>query len=51
MLTINLEFKSPAMNVVSDIVTVLKNVEIIALFTAIFILGKWIPIYMHWVDN
>lgn len=40
MLGINLEFKSPARNVVSDVLTVLKKVEVIALFISCFILGK-----------
>lgn len=46
MLTINLEFKSPAQNVVADVLTVLRKVEIIALFITCFILGKlfWLTI-------
>ena len=40
MLTINLEFKSPATNVLADVMTVLKKVEIIALFITCFILGE-----------
>lgn len=40
MLTINLEFKAPATNVLSDVLTVLKKVEIVALFITCFILGK-----------
>lgn len=40
MLAINLEFKSPATNVVRDVFTVLRNIEAAALFIACFILGK-----------
>jgi hypothetical protein len=40
MLTINLEFKSPANNVVADVMSVMRNVEIVALFIAIFVLGQ-----------
>lgn len=40
MLTINLEFKAPAKNVVADVMEVLKKVEIMALLFAIFIMGK-----------
>jgi hypothetical protein len=40
MLTMNLEFKSPAHNVLSDVVSVMRNVELVALFIAIFVLGK-----------
>lgn len=40
MLLINLEFKVPAQNVVRDVVSVLTNIEVTALLTACFILGK-----------
>ena len=46
MLMINLEFKAPANNVVSDVVSVLKNVEVVALLTACFILGMKMMIFM-----
>lgn len=39
MLAINLEFKSPAKNVVGDVISVLKNIEIVALLLACFVLG------------
>jgi hypothetical protein len=39
MLWIDLEFKAPASNVFSDVVLVLKNVEIAALLAACFVLG------------
>jgi hypothetical protein len=39
MLTMNLEFKAPATNIVSDIMTVMKNIEIVALFIITFVLG------------
>jgi hypothetical protein len=40
ILTMNLEFKSPATNVVSDVVSVMRNIEIVALFIVIFVLGQ-----------
>lgn len=40
MLTIDLEFKAPAKNVVHDVMNVLKKVEILALFFTCFILGQ-----------
>lgn len=40
MLAINLEFKAPATNVLNDVITVLSNIEMVALFIACFILGK-----------
>lgn len=42
MLFINLEFKTPAASVVSDVISVLKKMELIALFIACFILGKFL---------
>jgi hypothetical protein len=39
MLTMNLEFKSPAANVLSDVMSVIRNVELVALFIVIFVLG------------
>ncbi|KAK2582249.1 hypothetical protein KPH14_004595 [Odynerus spinipes] len=52
MLAINLEFKSPATNVVSDVLTVLRNVEVVALFIACFILGTawgYIESFLFWL--
>ncbi|XP_046473619.1 uncharacterized protein [Neodiprion pinetum] len=52
MLTINLEFKSPANNVVSDVMSVLKNIEIVALFIACFVLGTawgYIESFLFWL--
>ncbi|XP_069689213.1 major facilitator superfamily domain-containing protein 6-like [Periplaneta americana] len=52
MLTINLEFKAPATNVVSDVMLVLKNIEIVALFIAIFVLGTawgYIESFLFWL--
>ena len=40
MLSIDLEFKQPAQNLLEDVITVFKNVEIVALFIACFIMGK-----------
>jgi len=40
MLWINLEFKSGADNVVTDVTAVLKQIQVIALMIASFILGK-----------
>jgi len=39
MLTMNLEFKAPATNIVSDVMSVMRNVEIVALFVIVFVLG------------
>ncbi|KAK9504834.1 hypothetical protein O3M35_009014 [Rhynocoris fuscipes] len=52
MLTINLEFKAPATNVLSDVLTVLKKVEIVALFITCFILGTawgYIESFLFWL--
>lgn len=52
MLTINLEFKAPATNVVADVVTVLKKIEIVALFITCFILGTawgYIESFLFWL--
>lgn len=40
MMFINLEFKTPAASIVADVVSVLKKLELIALFFACFVLGK-----------
>jgi hypothetical protein len=39
MLFINLEFKKPAQSVVSDVISVLRKMELIVLFVACLILG------------
>nr|XP_003706892.1 PREDICTED: uncharacterized protein LOC100883226 [Megachile rotundata] len=52
MLAINLEFKSPATNVISDVFTVLRNIEAVALFIACFILGTawgYIESFLFWL--
>ncbi|XP_015112689.1 uncharacterized protein LOC107038226 [Diachasma alloeum] len=52
MLMINLEFKSPSPNVVRHVITVLKNVEIIALLVAVFILGiawGYLESFLFWL--
>ena len=41
MLFINLEFKKAASNVISDAIQVLKNLEVIALLIACFVLGEF----------
>lgn len=51
MLTINLEFKTGAKNVVTDVLNVLKNVEIIALLVSCFVLGTawgYIESFLFW---
>ncbi|XP_057330117.1 uncharacterized protein LOC130670705 [Microplitis mediator] len=51
MLAINLEFKSPAHNVLSDVISVLKNVEIVALLLACFMLGTawgYVESFLFW---
>lgn len=40
MLSIDLEFKQPAQNLLEDVISVFRNVEIVALFIACFIMGK-----------
>lgn len=42
MLTINLEFKAPAANVLADVLSVLRKIEIVALFITCFILGNYL---------
>ncbi|XP_077298637.1 uncharacterized protein LOC143919921 [Arctopsyche grandis] len=52
MLTINLEFKPPAKNLMSDVISVLKHFEIIVLFVAVFILGMawgYIESFLFWL--
>ncbi|XP_066601074.1 uncharacterized protein [Prorops nasuta] len=52
MLTINLQFKAPASNVVSDVLSVLKNVEVVALLVACFVLGTawgYIESFLFWL--
>ncbi|XP_014207853.1 uncharacterized protein LOC106638959 [Copidosoma floridanum] len=52
MLLINLEFKAPAANVVNDVVSVLKNIEVVALLTACFVLGTawgYIESFLFWL--
>ncbi|XP_053978995.1 uncharacterized protein LOC128876555 [Hylaeus volcanicus] len=52
MLAINLEFKSPASNIVRDVFTVLRNIEAAALFIACFILGTawgYIESFLFWL--
>ena len=41
MLFINLEFKKPAHSVISDVLSVLKKVELLLLFVACLVLGWW----------
>ncbi|KAK7863740.1 hypothetical protein R5R35_011144 [Gryllus longicercus] len=52
ILTINLDFKQPAKNVVFDVLTVLKNVELAALLVVVFVLGgAWgfIESFLFWM--
>jgi len=52
MLTMNLEFKAPATNIVSDVMTVMRNVEIVALFIVVFVLGTawgYIESFLFWL--
>ena len=41
MLSIDLEFKQPAQNLLEDVILVFRNIEIVALFIACFIMGKF----------
>ncbi|XP_046981061.1 major facilitator superfamily domain-containing protein 6-like [Schistocerca americana] len=52
ILTISLEFKTPAKNVVTDVLTVLRNVELLALLCVIFVLGTawgYIESFLFWL--
>ncbi|KAL0119338.1 hypothetical protein PUN28_009720 [Cardiocondyla obscurior] len=52
MLLINLEFKVPARNVVSQVFTVLRNIETAVLFLACFVLGTawgYIESFLFWL--
>lgn len=52
MLSIDLEFKQPAQNLLEDVITVFKNVEIVALFIACFIMGTawgYIESFLFWL--
>ncbi|KAM3967792.1 uncharacterized protein ACR2FA_011329 [Aphomia sociella] len=52
MLSIDLEFKQPAQNLLDDVISVFKNVEIVALFIACFIMGTawgYIESFLFWL--
>ncbi|KAJ0182447.1 hypothetical protein K1T71_001816 [Dendrolimus kikuchii] len=52
MLGIDLEFKQPAQNLLEDVITVFKNIEIVALFIACFIMGTawgYIESFLFWL--
>ncbi|CAH2050547.1 unnamed protein product, partial [Iphiclides podalirius] len=52
MLSINLEFKQPAQNLLDDVISVFRNVEIVALFIACFIMGTawgYIESFLFWL--
>lgn len=52
MLTMNLEFKPPASNIVSDVMSVMRNVEMVVLFIAVFVLGTawgYIESFLFWL--
>ncbi|XP_068626476.1 uncharacterized protein [Battus philenor] len=52
MLSIDLEFKQPAQNLLEDVITVFRNVEIVALFIACFIMGTawgYIESFLFWL--
>ncbi|KAL4712762.1 hypothetical protein ACJJTC_008059 [Scirpophaga incertulas] len=52
MLSIDLEFKQPAQNLLEDVLTVFRNVEIVALFIACFIMGTawgYIESFLFWL--
>jgi hypothetical protein len=40
MLTVNLEFKAPATDIVSDIKSVIRNIEAVVLFIVTFLLNS-----------
>ncbi|XP_031336039.1 uncharacterized protein LOC116165602 isoform X2 [Photinus pyralis] len=52
VLFVNLKFKTPANNVISDVFSVLKKIELLALFAAFFILGTvwgYIESFLFWL--
>lgn len=52
MLGIDLEFKQPAQNLLQDVITVFKNIEIVVLFIACFIMGTawgYIESFLFWL--
>ncbi|XP_026758900.2 uncharacterized protein LOC113518264 [Galleria mellonella] len=52
MLSIDLEFKQPAQNLLEDVISVFKNIEIVALFIACFIMGTawgYIESFLFWL--
>lgn len=52
MLGIDLEFKQPAQNLLEDVITVFRNIEIVALFIACFIMGTawgYIESFLFWL--
>ncbi|XP_023934060.2 uncharacterized protein LOC112043036 [Bicyclus anynana] len=52
MLSIDLEFKQPAQNLLEDVITVFRNIEIVALFIACFIMGTawgYIESFLFWL--
>ncbi|XP_075974013.1 uncharacterized protein LOC142975165 [Anticarsia gemmatalis] len=52
MLGIDLEFKQPAQNLLDDVISVFRNIEIVALFIACFILGTawgYIESFLFWL--
>ncbi|CAB3240850.1 unnamed protein product [Arctia plantaginis] len=52
MLGIDLEFKQPAQNLLEDVISVFRNIEIVALFIACFIMGTawgYIESFLFWL--
>ncbi|KOB73564.1 putative transporter [Operophtera brumata] len=52
MLSIDLEFKQPAQNLLEDVIHVFKNIEIVALFLACFVMGTawgYIESFLFWL--
>lgn len=52
MLSIDLEFKQPAQNLLDDVISVFRNIEIVALFIACFIMGTawgYIESFLFWL--
>lgn len=52
MLSIDLEFKQPAQNLLEDVILVFRNIEIVALFIACFIMGTawgYIESFLFWL--
>lgn len=40
MMSIDLQFKQPAQNLLADVISVFRNIELVVLFIVCFVMGK-----------